>query len=144
MQGESSAVTGMAATASNEAQQCCVDFRHQNFIIFICCWWNDFTDSWYIMQYMEANKSRGKQLVGALSPVNHRGLQEPGMMTPMWLANSHSPVSAAQNQEQRCTLQDCQNVSCGRAYLSLATMIFLILFFIRFCGRAHVRTLQPI
>ena len=63
VQGEFSAITGMAATAfHSQAQQPCVDWVHWNLRIFHCYWrWNDSMDNGCITQNIEPNKSHGKQ-----------------------------------------------------------------------------------
>ena len=60
-------------------------------LVHSCCWrWHDSMDSGCITQNIKPNKSHGKQ--------------KPGMTS---LHTCRSPVSAAWNREQRCTLQDC-------------------------------------
>ena len=60
-----SAVIEVEATACNETRQHFVDWVHRDMRISnCCCWWNDSSDSVYIMQDTEPDKSHGKRKLG--------------------------------------------------------------------------------
>ena len=96
----------------NEAQQRWVVWCIKTLNFFTCCW-NDSMDSEHIIMQKTLNHTN------QASNENQAWQVECGRQT------RRSPVWAAQNQERRCMLQDCWNFSCGRAYSSLAMMIFL-------------------
>ena len=70
-------------------------------------------------------------LYSTLNPANHAANKNQAWRVECGHKTRRSPVSAARNRERRCTMQDCQNFSCGRAYSFVNSHDYI---FIRFHG----------
>ena len=131
IQGEFNSVSGMAAPACNETQQCCVDLVHLSIRMFnCCCGQNDSTYSGYIMLHIEPNKSHGKWKQGMTSQTQLANLQKSGFSSVELGTEVHT--AGLQKILLWNSLLVCHSTHWLQWYM-----------FIIFGSQAHVRTFQP-